>query len=50
MGSRDSLVAVEAASTKSGSLSVGTIGSAIAVGPWIWYLRVSVRVRNTFVN
>lgn len=27
-----------------------TIGSAIAVGLWIWYLKVSVRVRNTFVN
>ena len=26
------------------------IGSAIAVGIWIWYLRVSMRVRNTFVN
>jgi hypothetical protein len=26
------------------------VGTAIAVVLWTWYLRVSVRVRNTFVN
>jgi hypothetical protein len=26
------------------------VGTAIAVTLWTWYLRVSVRVRNTFVN
>ncbi len=26
------------------------VGTAIAVALWTWYLRVSVRVRNTFVN
>ncbi|MBM3646116.1 MAG: DUF2569 family protein [Alphaproteobacteria bacterium] len=27
-----------------------SIGTAIGVALWAWYLRVSVRVRNTFVN
>ncbi|MBV8193210.1 MAG: DUF2569 family protein [Alphaproteobacteria bacterium] len=27
-----------------------TVGAVIAVGLWSWYLQVSVRVKNTFVN
>jgi len=27
-----------------------SIASFVILGLWFWYLRVSVRVRNTFVN